>query len=259
MLYERRGFKWKLKFLELRSQIFKLQDFYYTKRGLLMKKWEVLTAVIQSENLKNCTSRSLQRCIGELNSDNLKLDQFITPNVLVFRAKNPKKAGQFLESWLLRNFKPKKSNQLRRTTIAHNGWRKIYIIHINLYWYMNDDLKLLKALALETRYKIIKLLLNGERCACEIPKLIGRTQSNTSMHLAKLAALGILQSRRNGKMIRYSIKDLKVCDIFKALGYFEGKLLKTKCCMENKWTLLNQQLKKSGNPNLTDTSCYVYY
>lgn len=97
---------------------------------------------------------------------------------------------------------------------------------------IQDNIKLLKALSEETRYKIIEVLLKGERCACEIPELIGRTQSNTSMHLTKLTDLGILQSRREGKMIIYSIKDLKVCDVFKSLGNPAGKLLKCCCCME---------------------------
>jgi len=97
---------------------------------------------------------------------------------------------------------------------------------------IEHNLKLLKALSEESRYKIIEVLLKGEKCACELPKLIGRTQSNTSMHLTKLTDLGILDSRREGKKIIYSIKDLKVCDVFKALGYPEGKHLKSNCCMD---------------------------
>ena len=99
---------------------------------------------------------------------------------------------------------------------------------------LEENLKLLKALSEESRYKIIEVLLNGERCACEIPKLIGRTQSNTSMHLTKLDDLGILQSRRDGKMIIYSIKDLRVCDVFKSLGHPDGKILKSSCCAGRK-------------------------
>jgi len=93
------------------------------------------------------------------------------------------------------------------------------------------DLELLKALCEETRYRIVEVLLKGEKCACELPGLIGRTQSNTSMHLAKLLGSGVLKSRRDGKKIFYSIKNLKVCDVFKALGHSEGRILKEKCCM----------------------------
>ena len=79
----------------------------------------------------------------------------------------------------------------------------------------NGNIRLLKALSEETRYKIVKILLKGEKCACEIPALIDRTQSNTSMHLTKLIELGSLKSRRDGKKIIYSIKDDKIKKIFK--------------------------------------------
>ena len=82
---------------------------------------------------------------------------------------------------------------------------------------MASNLKLLKALSEETRYKIIEVLLKGERCACEIPSLINRTQSNTSMQLLKLVDLGILQSRREGKKIIYFVKDKRVYGIFKLM------------------------------------------
>ena len=35
-----------------------------------------------------------------------------------------------------------------------------------------DDINLLKCLGEETKYRIVKLLLKGEKCACEIPSLI---------------------------------------------------------------------------------------
>ena len=88
------------------------------------------------------------------------------------------------------------------------------------------DLLLFKALGEETKYKILELLINGEHCtyangeycACEIPSLIKRTQSNTSMHLAKLQEWGIIKSRREGKKILYSINDKRVYDIFKLMN-----------------------------------------
>ncbi|MGV8150510.1 MAG: ArsR/SmtB family transcription factor [Candidatus Woesearchaeota archaeon] len=69
----------------------------------------------------------------------------------------------------------------------------------------------------ETKLLILKSLLNKEVCACEIPLTIKRTQSNTSMHLAKLIDWNIIKSRRVGKMILYSIKDKRVYNAFKLL------------------------------------------
>jgi DNA-binding transcriptional ArsR family regulator len=76
---------------------------------------------------------------------------------------------------------------------------------------------LFKALGEETKHRILRCLLNGEMCACKIPSKIGRTQSNTSMHLAKLAKWGLVKSRRDGKMVMYSIKDKRVNKIFELI------------------------------------------
>lgn len=86
-----------------------------------------------------------------------------------------------------------------------------------------QNLKLLKALSVETRYKIIEVLLNNEICACKIPILINKTQSNTSMHLSKLTELNIVKFRKIGKTSLYSIKDKMIYDIFKIFGYVIDK------------------------------------
>jgi len=95
-----------------------------------------------------------------------------------------------------------------------------------------EAIKILKALSDGTRLKIVEFLLDGEKCVCEITPLTKRTQSTVSIQLGKLENLGILESRREGKKIFYRLKDYRVCDIFKALGFPKGKKLKNSCCME---------------------------
>ncbi len=93
-----------------------------------------------------------------------------------------------------------------------------------------EKIQLFKALSEDTRYRIIKALIEsesesrenkygdkGEICACEIPEIIGKTQSNTSMHLAKLQDWGIIKVRKNGKMRLYSIKNEKIRKILEVL------------------------------------------
>jgi ArsR family transcriptional regulator, lead/cadmium/zinc/bismuth-responsive transcriptional repressor len=82
----------------------------------------------------------------------------------------------------------------------------------------DDSLRLLKALGEKARYDIIGVLSKGERCACEIPELIGKTQSNTSMHLAKLLEMEIVGCRRDGRMIIYGIKDQKALELYHFLN-----------------------------------------
>jgi ArsR family transcriptional regulator len=95
-----------------------------------------------------------------------------------------------------------------------------------------NELLLFKALGEETKYMIIELLMKvehcgyapGEYCACEIPTLIKRAQSNTSMHLAKLQEWGIIKSRREGRKILYSIKDERVAGIFDLIEGWSGRV-----------------------------------
>ncbi len=86
---------------------------------------------------------------------------------------------------------------------------------------------ILKALADETRLKILELLLDGEKCVCEIFPKVKRTQSTVSTQLSKLEKAGLIESRRQGKKIFYKIKNPVVCDLFKALGYEKAALWKT--------------------------------
>jgi ArsR family transcriptional regulator len=82
------------------------------------------------------------------------------------------------------------------------------------------SLYLFKALGEPTKHGILRALLKGERCACELPSLIGKTQSNTSMQLAKLQSWGIVASRKEGRKIIYRISDGRVRAVLKAS---EGK------------------------------------
>ena len=99
---------------------------------------------------------------------------------------------------------------------------------------MHGTLEILKAMSDETRLRILKLLLNGEKCVCQIFPKVKRTQSTVSIQLATLENAGLIESRREGKKIFYKIKNRVVRDVFKALGYSKGALLKETCCMQRR-------------------------
>jgi len=82
---------------------------------------------------------------------------------------------------------------------------------------MKESLKIFKALCDETRLKIVKFLLDGEKCVCEIIPHTKRTQSTVSIQLAKLENLGVLKSRREGKSVYYKLMNKKVREILKIL------------------------------------------
>ncbi len=82
---------------------------------------------------------------------------------------------------------------------------------------MQEFLKIIKALRCETRLKIIELLLDGEKCVCEITSQIQRSQPTVSIQLSKLEMLGIVTSRRQGKNVYYRLTNDKVRKIVKIL------------------------------------------
>jgi DNA-binding transcriptional ArsR family regulator len=65
---------------------------------------------------------------------------------------------------------------------------------------------LLKALANEHRLTILCELLDGERCVNELERVVGLSQSALSQHLALLRRDALVQTRRDGKTICYSLK-----------------------------------------------------
>ena len=70
-----------------------------------------------------------------------------------------------------------------------------------------------KALAHPTRIQIIKLLGNGELCVCDILPNLDSEQSNTSQHLTVLKNQGIVESRKDGSKVIYSIKNKEVYEM----------------------------------------------
>ena len=73
--------------------------------------------------------------------------------------------------------------------------------------------KILKALSDPTRLKIVELLKQGEICACKFVPLTKKAQPTVSQHLKILENAGIVKSRKEGKMILYSVTNPKIFDL----------------------------------------------
>jgi ArsR family transcriptional regulator len=69
---------------------------------------------------------------------------------------------------------------------------------------------LLKALGQPTRLKILELLVDGERCVCEIFPAIKEEQSNISKHLGFLRSQGIVIADRRGMRVFYRLADKRI-------------------------------------------------
>ena len=56
------------------------------------------------------------------------------------------------------------------------------------------------------RLAIIDFLKDGERCVCDIAEHVEAKRSNVSRHLAVLLKAGIVQCRKDGLKMMYSLK-----------------------------------------------------
>lgn len=90
-----------------------------------------------------------------------------------------------------------------------------------------------KALADENRIRILKLLQNGEKCACKMLDELNVTQPTLSHHMKILCDSDIVVGRKEGKWIYYSISS-------------DGASAAIKCL---------QELTGTSNTD-TDKSCY---
>ena len=71
----------------------------------------------------------------------------------------------------------------------------------------HDLVKMLKGLADETRLKIMKMLSSGELCACKILEEFDITQPTLSYHMKILTDCGLVNARREGAWMKYTIND----------------------------------------------------
>jgi len=72
------------------------------------------------------------------------------------------------------------------------------------------DTRIFKALSDTTRLGLVMILLKGERCACELPEMVGKAQPTVSLQLKKLRAARILSCRKEGRKCIYRVSDPKV-------------------------------------------------
>ncbi len=64
---------------------------------------------------------------------------------------------------------------------------------------------LFHALSDETRLEIIQRLLDGEKCVCDLTDALDAAQSRLSFHLKALRDAGIVNDRKVGRWVYYSL------------------------------------------------------
>jgi DNA-binding transcriptional ArsR family regulator len=75
----------------------------------------------------------------------------------------------------------------------------------------------LKALSHEVRLLILCFLIDGEKSVSEIERMLRLRQPAVSQQLARLRADGLVETRRNGKNVYYSLARTEVRDLIEVL------------------------------------------
>ncbi|MBG19148.1 MAG: transcriptional regulator, partial [Rhizobiales bacterium] len=76
---------------------------------------------------------------------------------------------------------------------------------------------LLKALSHETRLVILCILSEGEKSVSELEEILSMPQAAVSQQLARLRMDGLVETRREGRMVYYSIANDDVVAIVNTL------------------------------------------
>jgi DNA-binding transcriptional ArsR family regulator len=70
-----------------------------------------------------------------------------------------------------------------------------------------------KALGHPTRVRILELLRNGQQSVQELQQALALDQSSVSQHLAILRAKNVVEARKQGTTVRYTVRDATVGEL----------------------------------------------
>jgi ArsR family transcriptional regulator, arsenate/arsenite/antimonite-responsive transcriptional repressor len=70
-----------------------------------------------------------------------------------------------------------------------------------------DAQRLFRALGDATRLRLLCLLRSGERCVCDLVRVVGLSQPKVSRHLASLRTCGLVLTRRSGLWVYYRLAE----------------------------------------------------
>ena len=75
----------------------------------------------------------------------------------------------------------------------------------------------IKAMAHPTRLFIVDQLSHGERCVCELTKMIGADMSTVSRHLAVLKGAGVVEDEKRGAQVFYKLRMPCILNFFECV------------------------------------------
>ncbi|MCL5959187.1 MAG: metalloregulator ArsR/SmtB family transcription factor [Chloroflexi bacterium] len=95
---------------------------------------------------------------------------------------------------------------------------KKLLLDDEIYFHLAETFR---TLADATRAKIVYSLLHQELCTCDLAAIVGLSEAGVSQHLRMLRHLRVVKSRRESKLVYYSLDDAHVRALLSlALSHF---------------------------------------
>lgn len=82
--------------------------------------------------------------------------------------------------------------------------------------------KLLASISKPARIEIILAIGDDEVCVCHLEAILGYRQPYISQHLMALRSAGVLNTRREGRYIFYSLRDKRMLPLIQEAGVIAG-------------------------------------
>jgi ArsR family transcriptional regulator len=93
---------------------------------------------------------------------------------------------------------------------------KVHLVQENLIDNTDagDLARIFQALADATRVRMVSALAQSELCVCDLATVLGMTQSAISHQLKYLRDLQMVKTRRDGRIIYYSLRDNHIHELY---------------------------------------------
>jgi DNA-binding transcriptional ArsR family regulator len=88
---------------------------------------------------------------------------------------------------------------------------------------IDTQVQIFKVLTHPARLAILEILRDGEHCVCHMEAHLGYRQAYISQQLSVLRDAGLVQDRRDGWNIFYSVIDARIYDVLDAMIQITGQ------------------------------------
>jgi ArsR family transcriptional regulator, arsenate/arsenite/antimonite-responsive transcriptional repressor len=120
---------------------------------------------------------------------------------------------------------------------------------------MEQLVQMYKALSEDMRLRIMMLLIQGELCVCDLMTIFEQPQSKVSRHLAYLKHSGLIQGKRVGTWMHYSIKEPLDITIDAQLAFMKQQFGRLPVFLEDIRRLEDVKKQKLCDNSSPDPTC----